>query len=406
MAPGRVVVVGAGPAGASLALQLSRAGISTTLVEAQADFERQFRGEALMPSGLEALRAMGLEPLLQQIPQRALAGWTVMVNGRELFSRPEPPAGDSGPPCTLVSQPALLRALVQAASQHAPFRFLAGQSVVAPLLQAGGRWRGVVLRSGERLPADLVVACDGRGSLLRSRAGLELELEPQPIDLLWLRLRGPSPPPLQDNFLTVLGEQGLFSAFTSVSGDLQLGWVIGAGAPSPSFDRQGWIGRLAGQSPPPLADWLRQSAGSLQEPVRLSVRCGLARRWWHPGLLLLGDAAHPMSPVRAQGINMALRDSWAAAAVLTPLLQTGADSEQLDRALARLEARRRPEVETLQALQRHESARGDSLRRLGWARAALAAAAPWLGSPIGRSWQARQQPLRRGLTPAAIMMAG
>jgi len=77
-----VLVVGAGPAGAALALALSRAGIATTLVEAATNFDRELRGEALMPSGLDALKALGLAPIPPAVPQRLLAGWTVVVQGQ------------------------------------------------------------------------------------------------------------------------------------------------------------------------------------------------------------------------------------------------------------------------------------------------------------------------------------
>jgi 2-polyprenyl-6-methoxyphenol hydroxylase-like FAD-dependent oxidoreductase len=393
---GRVVIVGAGPAGAALALEFSRAGIATTLVEASRRFERRFRGEALMPSGLEALTAMGLDPLLAALPQRPLRGWRVLVNGQELFSVAEPPAC-----CTLVNQPALLQALVQAAQQHQPFRWIQGLAA-GELLEGGGRIAGVRLADGERLEADLVVACDGRDSPLRHRAGLELVEQPQPIDLLWLQLSGEEEPPLQGDFLTALGDQGLFSAFASVGGALQIGWVIEAGARVPPFEPQAWIGRLAAQSPAPLAHWLRHWGDRLEAPSRLAVRSGLVRQWWRPGLLLLGDAAHPMSPVRAQGINMALRDAWLAARLLTPALQAGATAPQIDALLPQVAAGREPEVTLLQHLQQQETRRGNLLRRQPVVRQLLAASAPWLGPAIGHHWQQQQRLLRLG----SAMMAG
>jgi len=400
----RVVIVGAGPAGACLAVQLSRAGVSTTLVEASRQFARQFRGEALMPSGLEALAAMGLNALLTQVPQRPLRGWRVVVNGQSLFAVPEPPAGEAGPGCTLVSQPALLAALVAACRQQPQFRWIQGQAANG-LLERDGRISGVSLSGGERLPADLVVACDGRSSLLRQRAGLELVEQPQPIDVVWMGLPARSPAPLAGQFTTVVGTQGVFSAFERVGGGVQLGWVLAAGEEPPAWDGPTWIERLASQCPADLAQWLRREGASLEQPVRLSVRAGLARRWWRPGLLLLGDAAHPMSPVRAQGLNMALRDAWAAGAILTPLLRGGAPAAQVDAVLPPLVERRQAEVTALQALQGQETARGELLRQRAWLRGMAAWAAPWLGPAIGHHWQQQQHPLRHGLTPRAAMMA-
>ena len=397
------MIAGAGPAGLSLALQFSRAGVATTLVEASRSFERRFRGEALMPSGLEAMEAMGLTPLLGPIPKKSLRQWQVVVNGRELFSVPEPPPGSDGPGCTLLNQPALLQALLSACLQQPSFRWIQGQGVV-DLLRTADRVSGLRLANGENLPAELVVACDGRRSRLRSRAGITLEEQPQPLDLLWMQLPGETPPPLAGAFLSVLGDQGLFSAFENVSGALQIGWVIEPGAPLPALTATAWSDRLAQQSPPQLAGWLRRWGDRLEEPIRLAVRSGLAQRWWQPGLLLLGDAAHPMSPVRAQGINMALRDAWLAAERLTPLLQAGAATAQLDAALPALTAQRQAEVAALQQLQRQETQRGTLLRRSPWLRGLVASAAPLLGAAIGHHWQLQQRPLRLGLPAGAAMM--
>jgi 2-polyprenyl-6-methoxyphenol hydroxylase-like FAD-dependent oxidoreductase len=141
--------------------------------------------------------------------------------------------------------------------------------------------------------------------------------------------------------------------------------------------------------------------------VPLRVEVGQAQHWWRPGLLLLGDAAHPMSPVRAQGINLALRDACTAADELLGALAStpqadpaapGAPGEALDRVLARIEARRRPESEAIQSLQAEETRRGNLLRQQGWLRHGLALAAPWLGPVVARRWQRQQTPLRLGTT--------
>ncbi|MCP9882894.1 FAD-dependent monooxygenase [Cyanobium sp. Alchichica 3B3-8F6] len=412
----RVLVVGAGPAGASLALLLARSGVAVTLVEASSSLARQFRGEALMPSGLEALAAMGLSHLLAAVPHRPLQGWRFVVNGRELFHAHEPLSGDPQRPCTLVNQPALLEALLGQAQSCPSFVLERGQPV-SDLLWSQGRVAGVRLRNGRHLEAELVVACDGRASLLRQKAGLVLVEGVNSIDLLWFQLACPSPSPLQGSFTTLVGPEGVFSAFDSAGGGVQLGWLLNKGERVPACSPDDWIERMAPLSPPELAAWLRQWRAGLGEPSRLAVQVGLAERWWAPGLLLLGDAAHPMSPVRAQGINMALRDAWVASARLLPLLQPllrpapapqqpqhGAPGAKttaitgLDAALAAIEAERRPEITTLQALQAAEAARGDQLRRQSWLRRGLALAAPLVGPAIAAHWSHQQQPLRQGLS--------
>jgi 2-polyprenyl-6-methoxyphenol hydroxylase-like FAD-dependent oxidoreductase len=395
-AASRVVVVGAGPAGACLALLLARAGVAVTLVEASTSLARQFRGEALMPSGLEALEAMGLTELLPALPQQPLQGWRFVVNGRDLFQASEPLGGDPLRPCTLVSQPALLEALLEQASTCPSFVLERGQPVV-DLLWCQDRVGGVRLRGGRQLEADLVVAGDGRSSLLRQKAGLELVGGHSPIDLLWFQLACPEPTPLDGCFTTLVGGEGVFSVFESAAGGLQLGWVLDKDARVPNLTSDGWIERMAGLSPPELAAWLQQWRTGLSAPTRLAVQVGLATPWWRPGLLLLGDAAHPMSPVRAQGINMALRDAWVASARLLPLLTSGTVGPALDGVLAAIEAERRPEITTLQGLQAAEASRGERLRRQTWLRCGLALTAPVISRAIAAHWVHQQQPLRQGL---------
>jgi 2-polyprenyl-6-methoxyphenol hydroxylase-like FAD-dependent oxidoreductase len=120
--------------------------------------------------------------------------------------------------------------------------------------------------------------------------------------------------------------------------------------------------------------------------------------WWRPGLLLLGDAAHPMSPVRAQGINLALRDAWTAAQELIPLLQASQAQPPLEPALARIEALRRGEVTSLQNQQAQEARRGQLLLEQPRLRQLLGHGAPWIGGLVARRWRHDQRQLRQGVT--------
>lgn len=409
MSAAAVLIVGAGPAGASLALQLAEAGVPVALIEASRDFTRQFRGEALMPSGQEALAAMGLETLLEGLPRRALEGWSVWIEGRELFSAEEPLG--TGPPCTLVAQGPLLEALVHRAEAAAGFRWLQGVAV-ADLLREGERVCGVRLGDGRELRGALVVGADGRRSLVRQRAGLTLETAEAPLDVLWFRL--PSTPELErpNRFLTLVAGGQLASLFAGTTpGQLQLGWVVGRGDPQAAEalarrSPRDWAEAFAALAPPALADHLRRQGDALEGPMRLSVEVGHCPLWHRPGVLLLGDAAHPMSPVRAQGLNMALRDSLVAARELAPLWRaTGEpavgeapDPAAIDGALGRIQGARQPELAMIQRRQAEEAGRGELLRRQGLLRCGLALAAPLVGPLVRRRWIADQGELRTGLT--------
>ncbi len=393
-----MVIVGAGPAGASLALLLARQGVPLVLIEASRDPARRFRGEALMPHGLAALEAMGLLPLPEAIPQRPLAGWRFVFDGQELFRLAEPLEGAGGQGCTLINQPALLRSLLHQLAALPCATVLQGQQV------QGLEWQeqrvcGVRLGDGRRLAARLVVAADGRNSRLRDQAAVPLRSQGDPFELLWFGLPQNRPSPLQGLFTTVVGAAGLFSLFDAADGSVQLGWLRRPGDQAGSS--RVMLAQLAGQSPADLTSWWPQQEAALTRPTSLQVQVGQAERWWQPGLLLLGDAAHPLSPVRAQGINLALRDAWVAAQELLPLLLAEQQGvlPALEPALARIEALRRPEVTRLQALQAAETARGRLLLEQPWLRRLLSGSAPLVGPAIASRWCHDQRQLRQGVTP-------
>ena len=389
----RLIVVGAGPAGLTLALQLARAGQPVTLIDSRRDFARGLRGDALMPCGLEALARMGLWGLMEGLPQRALAGWSVWLEGRALFRVPEPMGALQ--PCRLVSQQRLLEALLQEALTLPALTWMPGVTV-SGLLQ-GARVQGVRLSDGRALEADLVVGCDGRDSVMRRAAGLALQTLGPSLELLWLVLPDQAPEGigLPASFLTLVAGGAIASACRGANGELQLGWLLKPGEATPQRSSLEWAEAIAALAPPELADLLRRHGDQLSRPQRFTVQVGQVRRWQRPGLLLLGDAAHPMSPIRAQGINQALRDSLVAARELLHALERPQQGS-LDQACIRIEAARRPEIERLQRLQLAEARQGHWIGHNALLRQGLAWGAPLLG-PLARAvWMARQRPLREG----------
>ena len=439
-----MVVVGAGPAGSAFALLLARAGVAVELVESQPRHSALIRGDGLMPSGLEALNRMGLASLLATLPRRELRGWSFLLEGRNLFSVAEPFGGSV--PCSLIDTPGLLEGMLAEALACPNLTLRRGRAVKELLLkpedtlpgsEGPARVAGVVLDDGTKLPAELVVGCDGRGSTIRRLAALELNEDNPPLEVLWFELENEAAARLQPwiagRFATLIGDSGSYALFGTARGGVRLGWLQERGAAGSSVP---WPERWARSAPPELAAlWRSLPTTSVGPPLRLSLRSGLAPRWQRPGLLLLGDAAHPMSPLRAQGLNMALRDALVAAEWLLPLLSAGggaggdeascgdacgdalavgagrmapgpaaeeppqrrAFQEQLDQALVAIAEARLPEIRAVQALQRQELGRGELLRRQAWLRRLLAATAPVSGPLLSRRWQAGQPTLRTGL---------
>ncbi len=397
----QVVIVGAGPTGAALALLLVKRGIATTLVEAAKDSYRVFRGEALMPSGLDAIAQMGLSTMLEGVPHRQIDAWEFVVGDRQLF-RVEEPMG-SNRPCTLVSQPPLLETLISEAQLHREFEFISGVPV-KDLLYSNDRIAGVKLGDGREIPAALVIGADGRNSVVRQRAELELVKQQNSIDVLWFKLAA-HPRFVADNvFYSILNGGSGFSVFHGAeSGKLHLAWVLSA---DDKTDRKhtDWAETFASLSPAWMAEHFRNCADTIESPMRLSVVVGRCPRWHLPGIILLGDAAHPMSPVRAQGINMALRDVIVAANHLVPLLKAGANCEDIDLALSRIQAEREPEIIRAQQLQAQEAWKGEQLRKNGLLRLLMMQTAPFLGEKIKQFWVKGQYELRQGVTEVKLVV--
>lgn len=355
-----VVIVGAGPAGAALALLLAERGIPVTLLERHGDFDREFRGEGLQESGLTCLAQMGLADELARLPQRRVHRLRIAV-GRTRVELDAESIGASD--SRLVSQPSLLAMLTRKAAAHAGFSLRMGVRARG-LVHEGGRVVGVQVEhegGSEEIPAALVVGADGRSSLVRKRAGIEVQSIDQSFDVLWAR--GDVGDFLSDEttaHMEILRDGGLLMMFPSPMGGQQIGVVLQKGG-FRQLREQGadqgmaWV---AEHCSPGLASALARA--HMGRPVLLDVICGRATRWTQPGLLLLGDAAHPMSPVGGQGINMALRDVIVAANHLVPVLRGQPDPVALDAATARIEAERLPEIIAAQEVQTRE---GRNLRR-------------------------------------------
>jgi 2-polyprenyl-6-methoxyphenol hydroxylase-like FAD-dependent oxidoreductase len=392
----QVVIVGAGPTGATLALLLAQRGINVKLIEASRNFNRVFRGEGLMPSGLEALEQMGLSSMLEKIPHRALDAWEFLINQRSLF-RVNEPIETAGKPVTLVSQPAFLDAVINEAKIYSSyFEFLPG-TPVQDLLWDNGRVAGVKLGDDRIINADVVIGTDGRNSIVRQRAHISLEQQSQSFNILWFKLADSPRFESENVFYVIIRDRNAFGLFRGSEGNLQVGWTLHE-QDAKDWKHFNWSEKFASASPPWLAEHFRTHAGTIERPVLLSVIVGRCQHWSVPGLLLIGDAAHPMSPIRAQGINVALRDVIVTANYLVPLLREKAEFGAIDAVLPKIQAEREPEIIRAQQLQGEEAKQAERLVRSATLRWVASNLPPLLRQYVRNSWRDRQRELRQGVT--------
>jgi len=340
-----LVIAGGGPAGVMAGLLFARAGCNTLVLEKHADFFRDFRGDTVHPSTLELLRELGLLDEFLKRPHDEIRRLTARVADREI-----PLADLSHLPVetkfvALMPQWDFLDFLAQEA-RHYPTFTLRMEAEVVDLLIDGGKVAGVCLKDGEAVRARLTIAADGRSSILRDKAALPKTDLGAPIDVLWFRL------PKEKTATNITG--GTFGAGTLVveidRGDYwQCAYVVPKGAADeiraaglPKFrdDVARAAPELAG-AVGTLTDW--------DQVKLLSVSLDRLDRWWRPGLLAIGDAAHAMSPVGGVGINLAIQDAVAAANILAGPLASGSGVDSL---LPLVQHRREFPTKVIQAVQK------------------------------------------------------
>lgn len=342
----RLVIVGGGPAGMMAGLLFARAGVPTTVLEKHSDFLRDFRGDTVHPSTLELFRELGLRDALLRRPHDAVPRLSARIGGRVVKIADFTRLPVSSRFIALMPQWEFLDFVAEEAKRYPDFTLHMRAEATGLVHDAGGRVAGVLLADGPRVPADYVIAADGRRSVLRDAAALPLEDLGAPIDVFWFRL---SKARNAGNETMGVFEPG--RVFVQIDrGDYwQCAYVFAKGRADALRARglTAFRAEVAGLGPHlaavvgELTDW--------EQIKLLSVSLDRLTRWHRPGLLAIGDAAHAMSPVGGVGINLAIQDAVAAANMLAPILAAGGDGG--DRA-ARVQRRRMLPTRVIQHLQK------------------------------------------------------
>jgi 2-polyprenyl-6-methoxyphenol hydroxylase-like FAD-dependent oxidoreductase len=340
-------ISGGGPAGMVLGLLLARAGVDVVVLEKHADFLRDFRGDTIHPSTLEIVHELGLlDDFLRHPHQEA----PVLVAN---FAGVEFPLADFKSLPTkckfiaLMPQWDFLDFVAGHAKKYPTFK-LVMRAAVTELLREGERVIGARATTPDGpldVRADLVVGADGRHSTVRACAGLPVKDLGAPMDVLWMRLSR-----RESDGARPVGRFDRGRIFIMIyRGDYwQCGFVIPKGAHAEVQARglEAFRADIVSVAPM-LADRVGELR-SWDDVKLLTVTVDRLRKWWLPGLLCVGDAAHAMSPVGGVGINLAIQDAVATANLLAEKLRAGTTTNS---DLAAVQRRRTLPVQLTQWLQ-------------------------------------------------------
>ncbi|GAA2122186.1 FAD-dependent oxidoreductase [Kocuria atrinae] len=346
-------IVGGGPAGLVLGLLLARAGVQVTVLEKHKDFLRDFRGDTVHPTTLALLEDLGLFERFDATPHSKVTHVDLPI-----------PCGESvrmidfaslpvrHPYIAMVPQWDLLNLLAEAAATEPTFTLLTEHEVTG-VVRENGRVSGVVVESPEgpgRVLADLTIACDGRWSVVRQAVGLPARDTPVHFDVWWYRL--PTDTHMGESLLP-RSDRGRVAIGIPRDGYIQVA-QLGPKDADDAVRARGLDAFRADAAAlfPEAADGV-SGIESMADVKHLDVRVDRLRRWYAPGVLCIGDAAHAMSPVGGVGINLAVQDAVAAARLLAPFLLGDDRTGQAERrVLARIQRRRMVPTVFVQGLQR------------------------------------------------------
>ena len=330
----RVLVVGGGIAGLTLATALHRRGFEVNLVERAEEWQAAGAGLSVQANGMRILRRLGLDQAVIDAGC-IFRRWVFADQDGEALCEIDLDRvwGDVGP-CVGIARSRLQQVLVKGAAA-VPTRL----ATTVTSLDDDARQVSVGFTDGTQETYDLVVGADGIRSVVRDLAFARVD--PTFAGQIAWRSISPVALPGSPSVQFWLGDGCFFGLCSIDEGHTYgFGYLIHDRHRDPVDGRLERLRHRFGGFGPTVRDYLARL--ETDEQVHCSTIEWVEQERWHAGrVVLIGDAAHASSPMMGQGGAMAMEDAW----VLAEELQGHGTLEQ---ALTAYVERRAPRVHWVQ----------------------------------------------------------
>ncbi|MEH7414909.1 FAD-dependent monooxygenase [Neobacillus drentensis] len=341
-------IVGGGPGGALLGYLLAKKGITTIVLERHTGIDKEFRGEHLNQDGERVLKKYNLYNKVQEAGLLLMERIEYWQHG-QVIKTVTPAAGEAHVGIH-VPQKNLLSVLIRESELYQNYKLLMGTKVTELSFNNNGDVTGLKATKGDEeitIKSKIVVGADGRFSTVRRLAEIPFSTIKHGYDLLWAKI--PSPEGWEPTIKNALIGGKQLALFTQQGGFIQIGWNIEEDS-YPVLKKQSFAPFIEQviEAFPELTETVHQNIQSWNDFILLKVQSSQSPVWAKDGVVIMGDAAHTMSPTGAFGINCALLDADA----LADIIEEALDKNDWSAAqLRKIEDARRAAAEKLQMQQ-------------------------------------------------------
>ena len=334
-----------------LGLLLAERNVNVVVLEAHPNFQREYRGEVLMPRFSQMFKQIGLFDDLMEHQHIKLANLEMFFKNWKIARVDFSSLCAEAPFALWMPQPVLLNALYERA-KHNPYFKMLFSTAVNGIIEEQGVIRGVMARRAEEkfeVRAKVTVGCDGRNSVIRKLGGFKIDYEKYEFDVIWFTV--PKPENYENTFRVFISPSKTFLVLPKYPASIQCGLIV----PKGGFNDYRKRGIEALRMDILSAHW---SLGSFAQGLTdlkdfghfsvLQARSERVKQWAREGCLLIGDSAHTCSPAGAVGVSEAVATAIVCASVLSKGLKANDVSLAV---LNQVQALREHDVRQTQQLQ-------------------------------------------------------